>query len=63
MQRVPKLYEEVQTGKFEAKGVTSHFGPSARDLAQDRPGLQQPSLFDFRKRVDPVVLGHLGTGS
>jgi len=59
VERVPNLYEEVQTGTFTAKGVTSHFGASAQKLGQARAGLQQPSLFDFRKTSRDVVVSQL----
>jgi uncharacterized caspase-like protein len=63
VERVPKLYAEVQHGMFQAKGVTSHFGTSAQTLAHARPGLQQPSLFDFRKLSGEVVISQWASAS
>ena len=59
VQRVPTLYEEVQSGRFKARGVKSQFGINAQNLGQAMSGLQQPSLFNFRKTQHDLVLDYV----
>ena len=59
VQRVPKLFTEVKNGTFKSRGTTAHFGKNAQKLANLSSGLQQPSLFDFRKDRRDVVVSQL----
>jgi hypothetical protein len=63
VERVPKLHEEVQSGEVQTFGrgekVRAIPGLSA-DLFDERQDLQQPALFDFRKKGRESILESRG---
>jgi hypothetical protein len=59
--RVPSLYEEVKSGELKGFGRGETRGlvagsPKKNDSSDKKRAYQQPSLFDFSRRRDDVVL-------
>jgi WD40 repeat protein len=55
--RVPKLYEELATGKLKLTGRDA-FGITVAGQKEEKLTPQQPTLFDFRKRHEDLTLVH-----
>jgi uncharacterized caspase-like protein len=56
VQEVPKLHEAIRSGQLKNVGVGRGVVLVDTLEAQQRPSLQQPSLFDFKKKRRDVLL-------